>query len=194
MKRVQKAGAQVDIVRLQHLSGIHFRRWLRDDPRAIEIALEDRYPQKTRHLSRDFMRRIINCVAERVQKIPDILEFGAGFIETPKVTCSELIQRGCPSAAPIHAVIDAVAGKDFDDVDSLSKAIASAEADHHLRPNSMLPALRWSLFGSDSGPGVARVMSTLQREKTIERLKAAASTFDAIPKSNAAMAAAIDNK
>ena len=187
LERVGKPAAIFDLDKLQWMNGVYIRQADPDDlTDRILPFLEETYSPSLLPVDRDYLRRIVPLVQERLKTLsesPDMLSYF--FEETLEYDPETVIQRGMDSAITRAAVaraqsdLAAVPDHEFDHK-NLENILRASGQDLELSGRQFFGALRTAITGRTATPPLFEMMEVMGRERVLQRLQAAAEKLSAL--------------
>lgn len=187
IEAMSKAPSVFDEKRLRYINS----HWMRqvDRGRVVELCVgfiieKGWIARDEADAGRDYVRRIVGILRERLGIIPDFETYADYFF----VDVAAYDEKGVKKyfrqdgAAGYLRLIRAELEKmeDFD-VDSIEKMMHRLNEEKGLGAKQLIHPTRLALTGKTEGPSLFELMEVLGKEKCIERLEKAAARIDSMP-------------
>ncbi|MFO7525540.1 MAG: glutamate--tRNA ligase [Ignavibacteriaceae bacterium] len=175
LERVNKAGAVLDLQKLNWLNAEHLRA-KPDTDILLMLKVEIQKSQfSNRNYSDDYLIQIIKAMKERVSFIKEFISGAPYFFSAPESYEDEIVRKRWNSdsseilnrLADIYSVYENPSKQDFENG---LKSLAEAE---HIGVGKIIHPLRLAVSGMGNGPGVYDIVNIIGKEETIIRIKKA---------------------
>jgi glutamyl-tRNA synthetase len=172
LDRVGASPAVFDYAKLDHFNGVHLRRLPTDEfaDRLVAYLREQGYGW-----DEQLIRAAAPLVQEKITRLGEFPEF-AGFLFREVEPDPALLAGG---AAMIAAARDELARVEPFAAEPIELALRGAADRLGLKPRQAFQPIRVGVTGSKVSPGLFESLELLGREKSLERLSAAASAAEA---------------
>ena len=184
MERITKAGAIFNLEKLTWMNGVYVRGLTTDDladrltPYLERPEAEGGLPDSVgRPLDRSYLLRLVPLVRERVKTLqegPDLLEFffvegiSLGDLRTLKGMAPEQTRDALEAALTRCEVLDAW------EEDGLEGVLRPLAEDLGVKAGVLFGAVRVAVTGRTAAPPLFETLRALGRERSLDRLRAAA--------------------
>jgi glutamyl-tRNA synthetase len=179
LERVGKPAAIFDITRLDWINGVYIRQ-LSPEQLAEEMMplLERDLPAEFTPVDRDYLLKIVPLIQERLKVLADSASMTAYFFGGElDYAEANLVQRGMDAdgtIAALEAASRTLAGVVPFDAGELERTLRTAGEELSLRPREFFGLLREAVTARSATPSLFGVMEVLGRERTQDRIRAAA--------------------
>ena len=180
LERVGKPAAIFDLDKLQWMNGVYIRQM--ETGELAEQALpflERDYPETLLPIDREYLRRIVPLIQERIKTLaeaPEMLRYF--FEETLEYEPQSVVQRGMDVPGTVAALqraandLSAVAEADFQN-EHLEALLRATGKELELSGRQFFGALRTAITGRTATPPLFEMMEVMGQRRVIGRLTAA---------------------
>ena len=184
LDRVGRSGAIFDNEKLEWLNGMYIRQLgVEELERRLTPFLEQGLSASSMPLERDYVRRIVPLVQERMKTLEEGLEKTAYFFqEEIDYDLDRFAENGIDHGATADALDKAVSvlkGLEPFDAPTLEKVLRDTGADLGLSGKQFFGSLRVAVTGLRASPPLFETMVVLGKERCLQRIENAATKLRA---------------
>ncbi|MBI4336342.1 MAG: glutamate--tRNA ligase [Chloroflexi bacterium] len=190
LERITKAGAIFNSEKLLWLNGVYIRQLAPEDlanrlvPLLERPASQGGLPDEVaRPVDRDYLRRIVPLVQERLKALAEGAELTSFFfVERLEYDPALLVQKGMDREGTLRGlqrVLAAVEALASFDLTSLEAAIRPLVEELGVKAGQLFGAIRVATTGRTAAPPLFQTMEVLGRERCLRKLREAVAKLEA---------------
>ena len=175
LERVNKAGANFNIEKLNWLNSEHLRK--KSAPEILWMLKEELRRSKFEDLLFDdgYLLKVVQVMRERVTFVKDFLEKSPYFFEAPALYDHEVAKKRWNAATPAQLKCLAL---EFSSLENPRKedyetALHKTAESLHSGNGALIHAVRLAISGVGGGPGVYDILAILGKDESVKRINAA---------------------
>lgn len=174
LDRVQRSGAKFDEKRLIWMNGQWIRRLGLDD---LYNRCENFWPEAAKSADESYKKQVLKLVQDRLKTLADLPILTSYFFEEPTISwqmvednkqLSKLSREEIISL--LNSAIEDLTNSDFS-VEGLSQTLNSLLEKTNQKPGILFGLIRLAVSWAPFSPSLDETLSTLGRDKTLERLR-----------------------
>jgi nondiscriminating glutamyl-tRNA synthetase len=181
IEEIGKASPVFDLEKLTWLNGVYLRRLLVEAPeRVVDLCgqilqREGVLDDPTAPEQRDYLRRVIAVVGERLKVGQDIIAYGDFFFREVTYEPAAAARYLTAAAAPLlQAYADALERLPVFERGAIEDALREVCARAGVDARALIHPARVALTGKTAGPGLFELTELLGRQRAVARLRRAA--------------------
>ncbi|MDR7482860.1 MAG: glutamate--tRNA ligase [Armatimonadota bacterium] len=181
IEEIGKASPVFDLEKLTWLNGVYMRRLLEEDPDRVVDLCADILQRKglldaaAVSERRDYLRRVVAVVGERLKVGQDIIAYGDFFFRDVVYEPAAMDRYLTAAAAPLlRAYADALEALPAFERGAIEAALRDVCARAGVDARALVHPARVALTGKTAGPGLFELTEVLGRARAVARLRQAA--------------------
>ncbi|MFY0651030.1 MAG: glutamate--tRNA ligase [Cyclobacteriaceae bacterium] len=179
LDRINKAGAKFDINKAVWFN----QQYLRKQPvESIASELIHLTAQAGFDCDQQKAYEIAGLLQERIELIPDLLEKGKFFFQSPSQYVEKVVRKRWKGEAKsvISSFVENLSSLENVSAANIQEALNSAAEANDVGAGSVMQLLRVAVSGEQGGPDLMKIMEILGTQETISRINSGITEFDKI--------------
>ena len=170
LDRVGKAGSRFDPDKARWFNHQYLQK---ADDKMLAKLYQEILNKKSYTVSDDFVLKIVKLIKERVTFINDFWDQSYFFFEAPAAYDPEFVKKRWKENTPeiLKNLIPEISIIGDFTSDNLEKTVHTFLENNQLGMGQVMNALRLTIIGSGTGPGMFDVMALLGKEEVIKRIE-----------------------